>query len=178
MEFLDFEIGTYKESRTCVAGYARLQTDLEGRVMNITELHSASMDNYFFVEECQDYIIDAEFIERDCDLLVTIHIVTENIGGWECIEYDSWCEFPHVIVLQQGYKKILENTIRKYDTILYKSGELISGMISLQSDDVSYSHSNNMSCDPGDLLELHDLFLSTYDESIDLASYPIEEEEL
>lgn len=171
MEELAFKWDMEKTTHTNIAGYARLQTDLDGKVMNIIELNGSSEDDEAYISDYSDEIMDAVFAEKDSDLLVAIEIVSEDNSGYGYIEHDSWCNYPNVIVLQRNCKKILENKIRKYDKIIYESGDMTRRFISRDRDEEMY-YFHGLPDDALQLLELRDMYFEAYGELIKLMSYP------
>jgi hypothetical protein len=143
-----------------LVGYARIQTDLDGKIFKVEEITGINERDSSFIVDSIDSIVGDILDEKDCDLLVTINIDCIECGSYESREYDDVISFPNVIILRRGYKEILKKEIIDLDKwITDWEGE---------PDFVGCTEFVDKDGAKGALYDMHDDYLHAYGEGIEI----------
>jgi hypothetical protein len=139
-----------------ILGFARVQTDLNGRVFNISYSEGVDYKAEDVIHDFEDEIYMWELDNfKDSDVLVTIHIGDVGGGFWDEYEVDVDITLENVVLLRSCYRNVLCCEIAMLDNELtHWSGDS-------KSKDEAETY----------LMELHDMYLKAYGEEPALRSF-------
>lgn len=146
-------------------GYARIRTNLEGKICHVEDISSIDFRDEFCIEDCIELLKEYHMDEKDADMLVVFNIYSVRCGTYDVVEYDDEVSFHEKIVLQRNIKEKFKSYILEIDAEISK---MLSVNISEDVGVIDADETKEFEAAKNYLYELHDDYLEAYEEDIEI----------